>query len=373
MAGNYNAAGVYIFHGDEDPVVSVDYARQMRDLLSKTTKDLSYYEYPGGNHWFGDESVDWKPLFNYFGWHTIPANAKVNRIDFTTANPAISAHHYWISILQQQQSLKYSRIKLLRSKDGKNIDGTTENIALLSISFDQLKGGDATKVTLDGQEIAYTVKSDNDILYLQHTPNGWKIGEKPATGEKNNERNGTFKEPFDNRMVYVYGTTGTKEENDWAFNKARYDAETWYYRGNGAVDIVTDKEFDPSNYPDRGIILYGNATTNAAWKKLLNNCPIQATKGRIQVGGKTYTGSDLATYFIWPRADSKTAGIAVICGSGTEGMQAAYANQYFAGGSGFPDYMVFSSKIMLEGSNGVLEAGFYDNNWSMENAQRVVK
>ena len=42
-------------------------------------------------------------------------------------------------------------------------------------------------------------------------------------------------------MVFVYGTSGTKEENDWSYNKARYDAETWYYRGNGAVDMIADK------------------------------------------------------------------------------------------------------------------------------------
>jgi hypothetical protein len=59
-------------------------------------------------------------------------------------------------------------------------------------------------------------------------------------------------------MVYVYATSGTKEEKDWAFEKARYDAETWYFRGNGAVDVVADKDFEPQNFKDLGVILYGN-------------------------------------------------------------------------------------------------------------------
>ena len=370
MAGNYNAAGLYIFHGDSDPTVSVRFARQMRDLLSLTTKDLSYYEYPGGNHWWSNESVDWKPLFDYFGWHTIPDNNNVNTIDFTTANPAISAHHYWVSILQQLQPLQYSRIKLRRSADGKTITGTTENIALLSFAL--TKTGDEVKITLDGQEIALTAQSET--LYLRCTRTGeWQNANAPSVKEKSNIRNGTFKEPFDNRMVYVYGTSGTKEENDWAFNKARYDAESWYYRGNGAVDMVPDKQFKPADYPDRGVILYGNASTNVAWKALLNDCPIQVTKGRIQVGDKTYTGNHLGAYFIWPRTDSPTAGVAVVSGTGIEGMKAAEANQYFTGGSGFPDYTIFSSQIMLQGLEGILDTGFYDNNWSLKEAQRVVK
>jgi hypothetical protein len=295
----------------------------------------------------------------------------VNTIDFTSANPAISSQHYWVSILQQQEALKYSRIKLLRTVDGKTISGTTENIALLSLALDNLKTGDAVKVTLDGQEIEYTATSDKDVLFIRHTRGRWQTAGALDVKEKGNVRNGTFKEPFDNRKVYVYGTTGTREENTWAFNKARYDAETWYYRGNGAVDIVPDKEFKPADYPDRGIILYGNASTNSAWKTLLNDCPIQVTRGRVQTGDKTYTGNNLAAYFMWPRADSQTAGIAVVCGTGIEGMKAADANQYFTGGSGFPDYVVFSSQIMIQGINGILEAGFYDNNWSMKDAQRA--
>jgi uncharacterized membrane protein len=56
---------VYVLHGDQDKVVSVNYARQMRKILNEFHTDLSYYEYPNGEHWFGDQSVDWKPLFEF--------------------------------------------------------------------------------------------------------------------------------------------------------------------------------------------------------------------------------------------------------------------------------------------------------------------
>ncbi len=47
-------------------------------------------------------------------------------------------------------------------------------------------------------------------------------------------------------------------------------------------------------------------------------------------------------------------------------MKAANANQYFAGGSGFPDIMVFRLKMLNEGVGQVAYAGFYDNNWRLE-------
>ena len=367
---NYNSGGVYIFHGDDDRTVSVNFARQMHELLSKSSKDICYYEYPGGSHWFGDESVDWKPIFDYFKWHYIPKLTDVLSINFTTANPAISSIHSWVSVLQQKEALKYSRVKLTRTKDLKAITGTTENISLLSFSLEGLQNGDLLKITLDGTELQYNVASD--VLYLRRAESGWKEDKAPGD-EKNASRNGTFKEPFNHRMVYVYGTSGSKEENAWAFNKARYDAESWYYRGNGAVDVIADKDFNPANYPDRGIILIGNAATNSAWKTLLRDCPIEVTNGKIQVGEKVHSGTNIGAYFMWPRPDSKIAGIAVISGSGIEGMKAVDANQYFTGGSGFPDYMVFSSEMLLDSSKGILDVGFYSNDWSMQNGQRVTK
>ena len=77
-------------------------------------------------------------------------------------------------------------------------------------------------------------------------------------------RYGPFKEAFQHCMQFVYGTQGTEEENAWAFAKARYDAEQFWYRGNGSIDVIPDIEFDPDRDKDRAVIVYGNADTNTA-------------------------------------------------------------------------------------------------------------
>ncbi len=94
---------------------------------------------------------------------------------------------------------------------------------------------------------------------------------RPAV--KNARRYGTFKEAFRNKMALVYGTAGTKEENNWAYNRAKYDAEKLWYQGNASVDVLADTEFDPSKEPDRNVILYGNSRTHRLWKNLLPNSP----------------------------------------------------------------------------------------------------
>lgn len=369
LASNYKPLGIYIHHGDSDKVVSVNYARQMRKVLSEFHPDFSYYEYPGGSHWFGAESVDWPPLFDYFKWHKNQVDSAVNVVDFTTANPAVSSQFRWVSVLQQKEALKRSRVQLNRHKKLNTITGTTENISALKIRLSAFSGVDKVEINLDGDKIVYNPKTSEEV-YL-YKKEHWEIGNPLSKKMKGPHRGSTLKLAFNHRMIFVYATKGNAEENKWAYNKARYDAEVWYYRGNGSVDIMPDKDFDPKKYPDRGIILYGNATTNSAYTQLLDDCPILLKRGMLTMGDKSFTGNDIAAFFVWPRQDSDNASVAVIGGTGVPGMMVTEANQYFAGGSGFPDYMIFSPVMLKDGVKGVKAAGFYGNDWTLENGEHV--
>lgn len=387
LATNYKPLGVYVLHGDADNVVPVKYARQMRKVLGEFHTDMSYHEVPGAEHWYGNQSVDWKPLFDFFKWHSRHPDSLVHDIDFTTSNPGISASFRWAGIQQQVRALEYSRMRLHRelrgtretgrrtasgetaisggsgAAGGPAIYGSTENVAVLSLSLADFGKGVAVSIRLDSLgALSYTTQSTADTIYLHRGTGGWSLGARPLAEEKNPSRAGTFKEAFDHHMVFVYGTSGSKEEKEWGLCKARYDAETWYYRGNGAVDIVADKDYVPERYQGRSVILYGNASTNSAWGLLLKDCPIQVKRNELKAGDKVYTGDDLAAYFIRPLPDGKTS-VAVIAGTGVKGMQAANANQYFAGASGFPDYMVFRLQMLQTGASGVLMAGFFGNDW----------
>lgn len=372
LSSNYKPLGVYIFHGDADRVVSVNYARQMKKVLGDFHPDMSYYEYPGGEHWFGNHSVDWDPLFSFFRWHKRPVDTAVNRIDFMTASPGISSSYRWASILQQLHPLQYSRLQLQRSRSADSITGATENVRLLQLDLSDFGPGAAVTIALDSlAPVKYTTRAGNDTLYLVREEGGWALGAKPGLDQKGPHRYGTFKDAFNHRMVFVYGTGGTKEENDWSFNKARYDAETWYYRGNGAVEVISDKEFSLPKYKDRGVILFGNKSTNKAWNSLLSDCPIQVERGRVKAGSKTWSGDDLSAYFVWPLRNSVIASVGVVSGTGVKGLNGANANQYFAGASGFPDFMIYGLNMLQVGVPEVKLAGFFDYDWKLKESELV--
>ena len=104
---------------------------------------------------------------------------------------------------------------------------------------------------------------------------------------------------------------------------------------------------------------------------MLNDCPIQVTNAKITAGQRTWNGQDLGAYFIWPQKDNQLL-VGVVTSTGVKGMKIAYANQYFAGGSGFPDFMVFSSDLAKEGSKGIKFTGFYTNEWQL-NERNIAK
>src|SRR5262249_54256199 len=148
--------------------------------------------------------------------------------------------------------------------------GTTKNVTRLSLDLSMLPADQPVNVELDGVKLE-KIAWPKGRLWLQRKGDAWAEAKEPAATDKTPRRCGPFKEAFRNRMLFVYGTKGNAEENAWALAKARYDAETFWYRGNGSIDVIADRDFDPKAQLNRNVILYGHAESNAAWKALLGD------------------------------------------------------------------------------------------------------
>ncbi len=360
---NYLQSGIYILHGDDDTVVPIDLVREMRQILDKFHPDVAYYEYPGGSHWYSNESVDWKPIFDYFSWHKIPATNKVNHIEFETASPGVSASNYWATIAQQQQSYEFSKINL--DVKGDSVVGTTKNVSVLKLDFDNMPISGDVVVSLDGWNLNIVGKG---VVTLRQKNGKWSVGSMDEL-EKSNLRAGNFKEVFANNAVLVYSTKGTKAENEWYKNKARFDAETMLYRGNGSFEVVSDREFLAGDYDGRNVVIYGNSKTNAAWSAMLSASPIQVNEGSIAFGSDVKEGDDLAAYFVYPRPGSDRTLVGVVAGSGLEGAKATYPNDYLLANTGFPDVIIFDLDALRDGLSGIDIIGYFGNEWDIKSGE----
>jgi poly(3-hydroxybutyrate) depolymerase len=367
LSRNYTHHGIYVLHGDTDDNVPVEQARIMKNHLADFHKDLAYHEQRGAGHWWGNPCVDWQPMTDFFARHVIPTADNVRHIDFTTANPGISAWSHWACIEAQLHPLKLSSISLRFEPADRLFTGTTENVARLALDVSHLKAGEPIKVELDGQKLdpISWPKENPARIWLRQADGKWCPMPKPASVLKGPHRYGTFKDAFRNRVLFVYGTRGTPEENAWALAKARYDAETFWYRGNGSIDVIPDTAFDSSAETNRNVILYGHADSNAAWNALLADSPVQFERGRCRIDKREQSGDDLGALFVRPRPGSDLAMVGVVTGTGPAGMRLTDRLPYFVSGIGYPDLIVLTPTTLVQGSAGIRAAGFFGLDWQV--------
>lgn len=381
LARKHNLArlGVYLLHGDADDNVPVSEARAMRSVLGEFHPDFAYHEQPGAGHWWGNQCVDWPPLFQFLKSRRIEPAHQQDHVRFTTPSPAVSDSCFWVTIETQQHSMQPSTVDLRKTDNPAAVTGTTTNVTRLRIDLSragllQTPSDEKTlAVELNGKPVSVVVEeADRNEVCLLFDGEEWKQSTPAPATEKNPKRYGPFKEAFNRQFLFVYGTKGTPEQNRWSLDRVRLDAERFWYRGNGAVEVRPDSEFDLESTRDRSVILYGNRDSNAAFDLLLPESPIHVSDGYVNVGERTFRGEDLACLFVRPRPDSDVALVGVVGGTGTTGMRLSDRLPIFVSGAGFPDFLVLHTDMLTQGLPGILAAGFFGPDWKISDDNVVV-
>lgn len=222
------------------------------------------------------------------------------------------------------------------------------------------------QIELDGSRLSAVSRPGDSRLWLEHRGDTWHLASAPDPQHKGPHRFGSFKDALRNRVLLVYGTPGTTEENTGALHKARFDAETFWYRGNGTLEVIPDTAFDPVATKDRNVILYGRAEMNLAWQTVLASCPIHVRRGKVQVGAREWTGDDLGCLWFYPRRGSDLASVGVVAGTGLSGQRGTERLPYFVSGVGYPDYWVLGADAWSRGLAGIRAAGYFGQDWKLE-------
>ncbi|MCX7013410.1 MAG: hypothetical protein NTW86_12785 [Candidatus Sumerlaeota bacterium] len=347
----------------------------MSQVLAGFHKDWIFHEQPGVKHWWsikgnsGAACVDWPPMFDFFARHRLPAPEEIREVDFTTASPGVSARCRWLTIEDQIRRNALSSASIRRNPVARRLDGTTSNVACLALDLAPLAPGEPVAARLDEQDLEIPWPDTGSRVWLARASGQWAVAPRPSPAMKGPHRYGPFKQAFNERFLFVYGTKGSPEENEWALGKARYDAETFWVQGNGSVDVVADTAFDPSREPDRGVILYGNSQTNAAWSALLGDSPVQVGSRSVRIGEREIEGDDVGCLFLRPRPHTDRACVGVVAGTGLKGMRLTDSLPYFAAGVEYPDCVAFDSSVLARGVEGVRAAGFFGGDWGVDSGE----
>lgn len=383
LSGNWRHYGVYVLHGDADDNVPVTEARTMRARLGAFHPDFGYYEKPGGGHWWDNSAVDWPPLIEFLRGRTRRPPREVREIDFTTMDPGISMSSHWLAIVEQERVLAPSRVQIRFDAERRRFEAITENVAAVAIlavppgvisAIPALAIAPDEEVTadIDGQSVHVPpgARTASGAILLRRRAEQWRAcpgGQHDACDVQ--MRAHSFKAAFAKHMRFVYGTAGTAEENAWSLAKARYDAEQWYYRGNGSVDIIADREFDITRLDLRSHIVYGNATTNLAVKPLLHDSHASADAGVVSLGSRRLAGDSFAALILHDRGGSPPTLVGVIAPTGPAGMRLCDRLPYFVSGVAYPDVTVLTPDVLVHGLPGVVAAGFLGGDGTVEGGE----
>lgn len=385
LLSNLRGKGIYILHGEADDNVPVREARDIAEKLRELGIAFEYHEQPGAGHWWensdepGAECVDWPAMFDLFARHRLPDNNEVRTVGFTTSQPASGEAAGWVRVEQQQEPGQLSQVTVRYDPHRRRAVGTTQNIREMSFDFrDALSADPHLAVELDEQVVEVPSSPGAPGRYELYNIDGRWMGRFQYAHTlhdpwKGSERSGPFKHAFDN-VVFVYGTNGTPEETAWARAKARYDAESFWYRGNGSITVMADVDFDAAARRDHNVILYGNADTHEDWAALLAGCPIDLRRGALKVGDFfTHDGEDRGIVFCYPRPDSGKSLVGVVGGTGLLGMKLTDRLPYFTSGVHYPDWTVFGPAVYEHGYEAADAAGYFDNAWKVDPASSAVR
>jgi hypothetical protein len=378
MARNFRQFGVYILHGSEDDNVPTEQSRMMASHISTFHHDYIYHEQKGAGHWWdlsdapGADCVDWPPMFDFFSRHARPLPGMVRQVEFSTPGPHISARDHWVTIDAQGAQLKLSTVSLRFDPGVNRVTGTTTNVARIALDPREMGANGPLSIDIDSVRLTGLLPRGTDTLIWLYSERGaWRQGPAPPPRLKGGGRYGTFKDLFRNDVVFVYGTGGNGEERAWAFNKARFDAERFWYQGNGSIEVMSDTEFRGGAFRDRNVVLYGNSATNRAWKALLSESPLQANEGDVTLGSSPYAGNDLGYVFIRPKAGSAKACVGAVGGTGIRGMRLTDRMPYLLPGVAFPDVIIARTSLLVQGEEGIVAAGFFGLDWSVKEGEFV--
>ncbi len=378
LLANLKGKGVFILHGEADDNVPVSEARLARAQLAKDGVPFEFHEQPGAGHWWDDDKpgvacVDWPGIFDMFQSRTLPAAGEQVEFHVRALQSGVApAPGEGVTIMRAERCGLESRadVKIDRSDAAPaRVTVTTANVCMLALGG--LISGDASACTLtvDGQQLT-AARRGGHICLLKKAEKWEDAGADASFAASMTDPwdppRGPFKNAFTHRFVLVRATHGTPEENAWSLARARFDAEQWWYRGNGRAEIVSDDAFLRNLAEGKvtgNAILYGHADANAAAKRLCENQAVRVGRTEAWIGTRKLTGDDVGVLAVGTfkgAAGPRVYGL--VAGTGLSGARSTDRIPYILAGTGVPDVCVVRPAFWNKGVAGIECAGFLDQN-----------
>jgi dienelactone hydrolase len=355
---------IFIYHGDADQSVNVDYSRWATRLLQRWGYDVRYHEYPGRSHEAlegqnGNMSIEW---FLRHRRNPNPRHVRIRSAELRNASA------YWVHILQGANPLAFMVVDT-EVVDRNVIRLDTENVIDIELSPSEALADPARPVNVVWNGAAREMRLQDGKLRL--TADGYK----PAALHKNRHLPGTTADFTVTPFAVVIGTVAADPEMvALCSQKAAVFINGWRDWQKQEPRVFKDTEIKEADMAKYSLLLVGGPDANRVTGKLAARLPLRLSADRITIDGKDFVAKDAAVQMIYPNPLNPERYVWIAAGTSTNGMyycdlniQRSYDWDYIIMDGHIPAYKQKASQLQT----GVV-SGMFDYDWRYSDSLATV-
>ena len=212
---------------------------------------------------------------------------------------------FWITV--DAMGEEWQRARVNAKVDGITIATTTSNVTAMHLDFERglapFTPDSKPVLKIDEASIILPAVSGDRSLRVGLVKNGgtWKIGELPAGLRKAHGLQGPIDDAFMDRFVIVRptGTPLSEAAGKWAREQADYAISEWVHFFRGEPLVKNDNDVSSEDVGIRNLVLFGDPSSNAIYKRIADRLPIRWRADGVVVGNDKFDANH-APVFIFP-------------------------------------------------------------------------
>jgi hypothetical protein len=270
----------------------------------------------------------------------------------------------WVHVLGMDKEWERADVDA-EVTDGKII-AKTNNVS--AIQFDDSAGAGIKEVVLDGTTLPAAWGKSG--LLFQKQLGRWTSGYSATDGmdrRKTRAICGPIDHAFMSNFIMVYptgkainSTVGMWEQTEW-----RRAAVFWRATFRGDAPIKSDVSVNDDDITHANLIVWGDPSSNAFLKRILDKLPIKWNAQKLEFGGETYDSADHAPILVFPNPLNPEH--YVVLNSGVTFRDKALANNADQTPK-LPDWAIVDLRTPPgpQWPGEVVKAGFFNEKWKLE-------
>ena len=200
----------------------------------------------------------------------------------------------------------------------------------------------------------------------------WELANSNDDGalQKRHDLQGPIDDAFMDSFVMVRptGTPLNDKVGNWASGEMAHAIDQWRKQFRGEARVKDDSAIDDNDIASSNLVLWGDPSSNAILKKIVDRLPIRWDGQRIHIGDKTYPAASDALVLIYPNPLNPKR--YVVLNSGHTFREFDLMNNARQTAK-LPDWAIVDTTTPPSPTapGGIVDAGFFGEKWELMPSQ----